>query len=331
MQGPPRARARACACVGGRAADPVAMVVLGVALLVLRAHSSAVGPCDIYAQGGTPCVAAHSMTRALFGNYTGPLCKSPHRRAYAHTDACRELAQPVLSAHLGLRMTWMPVLTAAQITYRRAAPRRTSIRSRPAASRMPPHTSLSAELQMPATFSVSHAARLAPHRARADVASKQRLHTDTTGCYRHAGIYDQSVWQNHLGLEGPAQRGHNINPLRNIQDLPVNFTDPRSKTTLHGQPVFAAFFAGAPAGFDGQPFVGQGYSNRSAQGTAQGDESETLYAVMGNPKEPISGRGNCCFVRPSLLMPVRDCCRVQSGLILVCSLPTPLSFVLTSM
>ena len=29
--------------------------------------------CDIYAAGGTPCVAAHSMTRALFGSYDGPL------------------------------------------------------------------------------------------------------------------------------------------------------------------------------------------------------------------------------------------------------------------
>jgi len=31
------------------------------------------GPCDIYASGGTPCVAAHSTTRALFGAYNGPL------------------------------------------------------------------------------------------------------------------------------------------------------------------------------------------------------------------------------------------------------------------
>src|SRR4051794_23363245 len=31
------------------------------------------GPCDIYAAGGTPCVAAHSTTRALFGAYNGPL------------------------------------------------------------------------------------------------------------------------------------------------------------------------------------------------------------------------------------------------------------------
>ena len=31
------------------------------------------GPCDIYAAGGTPCVAAHSTTRALYASYTGPL------------------------------------------------------------------------------------------------------------------------------------------------------------------------------------------------------------------------------------------------------------------
>ena len=31
------------------------------------------GPCDIYAAGGTPCVAAHSSTRALYSSYEGPL------------------------------------------------------------------------------------------------------------------------------------------------------------------------------------------------------------------------------------------------------------------
>jgi len=30
-------------------------------------------PCDIYATGGTPCVAAYSTTRALFAAYSGPL------------------------------------------------------------------------------------------------------------------------------------------------------------------------------------------------------------------------------------------------------------------
>jgi hypothetical protein len=31
------------------------------------------GPCDIYAAGKAPCVAAHSSTRALYASYNGPL------------------------------------------------------------------------------------------------------------------------------------------------------------------------------------------------------------------------------------------------------------------
>ncbi|WP_263855647.1 arabinofuranosidase catalytic domain-containing protein [Amycolatopsis eburnea] len=31
------------------------------------------GPCDIYASGGTPCIAAHSTVRALYGAYSGNL------------------------------------------------------------------------------------------------------------------------------------------------------------------------------------------------------------------------------------------------------------------
>lgn len=34
---------------------------------------AAAGPCNIYASGNTPCVAAHSTTRALYDNYDGPL------------------------------------------------------------------------------------------------------------------------------------------------------------------------------------------------------------------------------------------------------------------
>ncbi|HWP06324.1 MAG TPA: arabinofuranosidase catalytic domain-containing protein [Polyangiaceae bacterium] len=34
---------------------------------------SVTGPCDIYATGNTPCVAAHSTVRALYGAYTGNL------------------------------------------------------------------------------------------------------------------------------------------------------------------------------------------------------------------------------------------------------------------
>lgn len=42
-------------------------------LLPLGSIALAEGPCDIYAAAGTPCVAAHAMTRALSSNYAGPL------------------------------------------------------------------------------------------------------------------------------------------------------------------------------------------------------------------------------------------------------------------
>ncbi|SHM87052.1 arabinofuranosidase catalytic domain-containing protein [Actinacidiphila paucisporea] len=53
-----------------------AVVALVAGVLVGGTHTSqAAGslPCDIYASGGTPCVAAHSTTRALYSSYSGPL------------------------------------------------------------------------------------------------------------------------------------------------------------------------------------------------------------------------------------------------------------------
>lgn len=41
--------------------------------LVATGSLVAAGPCDLYSSGGTPCVAAHSTTRALYSAYTGPL------------------------------------------------------------------------------------------------------------------------------------------------------------------------------------------------------------------------------------------------------------------
>ncbi|KAF6817050.1 alpha-L-arabinofuranosidase B domain protein [Colletotrichum plurivorum] len=45
----------------------LAAVLFGSSFLV------AAGPCDIYSSGGTPCVAAHSTTRALYDGYSGSL------------------------------------------------------------------------------------------------------------------------------------------------------------------------------------------------------------------------------------------------------------------
>ncbi|MFB9239447.1 arabinofuranosidase catalytic domain-containing protein, partial [Plantactinospora siamensis] len=55
----------------------LALLTAGTGASVVSAASPALAAtaqaCDIYATGGTPCIAAHSMTRALFAAYNGPL------------------------------------------------------------------------------------------------------------------------------------------------------------------------------------------------------------------------------------------------------------------
>src|SRR3954454_20992700 len=67
MASPPRLRNALLAA--GAAAGLLVAVLAGTT----AAQAATTGPCDIYASGGTPCVAAHSTTRALYGSYTGPL------------------------------------------------------------------------------------------------------------------------------------------------------------------------------------------------------------------------------------------------------------------
>lgn len=49
-------------------------------------RASSEGPCDIYARGNTPCVAAHSSTRALYGSYSGGLYQLRRGSDNATTD-----------------------------------------------------------------------------------------------------------------------------------------------------------------------------------------------------------------------------------------------------
>jgi hypothetical protein len=55
----------------------MATIVAGAAIALTSsataAQAATTQPCDIYAAGGTPCVAAHSTTRALYGSYGGAL------------------------------------------------------------------------------------------------------------------------------------------------------------------------------------------------------------------------------------------------------------------
>jgi non-reducing end alpha-L-arabinofuranosidase len=50
-----------------------ALLIFGSLLGAGPARAATTQPCDIYAAGGTPCVAAHSTVRALYGSYGGNL------------------------------------------------------------------------------------------------------------------------------------------------------------------------------------------------------------------------------------------------------------------
>ena len=55
--------------------NPLRLTAMAIALVIGAQQKSfaLTGVCDIYQTGGTPCVAAFSTVRALFGNYTGKL------------------------------------------------------------------------------------------------------------------------------------------------------------------------------------------------------------------------------------------------------------------
>ncbi|MDJ0385338.1 alpha-L-arabinofuranosidase B [Streptomyces sp. G-G2] len=63
-------RARRTLLAAGATAALTAGVLAGTAA---TSQAATQGPCDIYAAGGTPCVAAHSTTRALYASYSGAL------------------------------------------------------------------------------------------------------------------------------------------------------------------------------------------------------------------------------------------------------------------
>jgi non-reducing end alpha-L-arabinofuranosidase len=49
------------------------LLIIAVLVILQQNVTAAPCPCDIFASGGTPCVAAHSTARALYSTYSGPL------------------------------------------------------------------------------------------------------------------------------------------------------------------------------------------------------------------------------------------------------------------
>lgn len=197
-----------------------AALLFAAAARLLAAAADAPSPppgvCDIFLAGGAPCVAAFSLSRALFAAFDGPL----YRVLNSATNATLDVG----------------VVSAGGV---------------------------------------------------ADVAAQERF-CGAALCVVEA-IYDQSASGNHLGRE----KGFDfLGPPRNSQDAGVNLTA-QSRVSLGGQTVYSAVFdshcdVGGGRSCDN---LQAGYSNRTAQSTAVGDEPQTVYALF-------DGRHfntGCCF------------------------------------
>ncbi|WP_027346594.1 arabinofuranosidase catalytic domain-containing protein [Hamadaea tsunoensis] len=71
------------------ASATVAMIAAVVIALInppAPAYAATSLACDIYAAGGTPCIGAHSTTRALFASYNGPLYQVQRTSDKAYAD-----------------------------------------------------------------------------------------------------------------------------------------------------------------------------------------------------------------------------------------------------
>src|SRR4051812_32566874 len=82
------ALAMAAAVFGGRAAasGPAAQAAPAAARPAAAAAAASSLPCDLYAAGGTPCIGAHSTTRALFAAYSGPLYQVQRASDHSYHD-----------------------------------------------------------------------------------------------------------------------------------------------------------------------------------------------------------------------------------------------------
>jgi non-reducing end alpha-L-arabinofuranosidase len=61
------------ACTGGVTTTPPTDTPSPTPTTTPTSPPASQQPCDIYAAGGTPCIGAHSTTRALYASYNGPL------------------------------------------------------------------------------------------------------------------------------------------------------------------------------------------------------------------------------------------------------------------
>src|ERR1700750_2142981 len=81
-------------------ASAATLLAAGVLAVFTPGTAQAADPqtCDIYANGGTPCIGAHSTTRALFSAYGGPLYQVQRSSDKQYSDIAVLAAGGVVNA-----------------------------------------------------------------------------------------------------------------------------------------------------------------------------------------------------------------------------------------
>jgi len=238
-------------------------------LLILLPFGAAAGPCDIFKSHGTPCVAAHSMVRALYTAYHGPLYQLVRTTdkesinistlapgGYANTATQTAFCHVAKDAMLNLSIAhWAPGPCCNDV-FVQACPDHCD-RISPGACPKDPGCVGCASCGSPSRE---------PKLAKCMITR----------------IFDQSGNQNHLhvvgqpsGLEAVGSGGRLYN------GAPITGTNANADPLfVDGHGVYSAYFEG-----------GMGFRTNTTKDVPTGDEPETLYMVTSGTHY----NKGCCF------------------------------------
>jgi len=239
------------------------MLVVAAAALLSSTAAATAGPCDIFSNGGTPCVAAHSVVRALFGAYAGPLYQ-------------------VLRTTDGESLN---VTTLAAGGYANGAAQAAFCDGQHAPSPPPPPARWApgpccAKRLTCGTF--DNQTNPAHPGCVGCAECPAPTHQPTLATCMITRIFDQSPFGNHLSVIGEPSglvavgaggRLHNGSRITGTNAS----ADP---LFVGGHAVYSAFFEG-----------GMGFRNNETKGVATGDAPETIYMVTSGEHF----NGGCCF------------------------------------
>ena len=240
----------------------VTTLVIGATSAAPQAHTDR--PCDIFSTGGTPCVAAHSVVRALFGAYHGPLYQ------ILRTTDGKSLNITTLSAGGYANGAAQAAFCDEHGPPEPALP----------PARWAPGPCCTKRLTCGDFANRSHPS--APASCVGCAECPAPTHQPTLATCMITRIFDQTPYANHLAVIGEPSglvavgaggRLHNGSPI--------------TGTNASADPLFVGGHAVYSAYFEG----GMGFRNNETKGVATGDEPETIYMVTSGEHY----NGDCCY------------------------------------